>query len=210
MTLRVGVIGTGMIGQDHIRRVTQVVSGAEVVAVTDANERMVAKEVASRLPDATVHPSGQDLIADERVDAVVVCSWGPTHEEYVLACRRGRQAGVLREAARHHPGGLLAHHRRRGRGGQRLVRSGFMRRYDEAYRAMKDVVDAGQVGAPLLVLLGASQPRRSRSTTPTTWRSWTPRSTTSTPSGGCSARSSAAPCCRGKNSLAAVTCRTRC
>ena len=78
MTLRVGVIGTGMIGQDHIRRLTQVVSGAEVVAVTDADER-VAKEVASRLPDSTVHASGEDLIADERVDAVIVCSWGPTH-----------------------------------------------------------------------------------------------------------------------------------
>jgi myo-inositol 2-dehydrogenase / D-chiro-inositol 1-dehydrogenase len=34
MALRVGVIGTGKIGQDHIRRMTQVVSGAIVVAVT--------------------------------------------------------------------------------------------------------------------------------------------------------------------------------
>ena len=68
MTLRVGVIGTGMIGQDHIRRLTQVVSGAEVVAVTDTNEQ-AAKEVASGLPDATVHTTGEALIADERVDA---------------------------------------------------------------------------------------------------------------------------------------------
>ena len=48
-------------------------------------------------------PPAQDLIADERVDAVIVCSWGPTHEEYVAGLDRGRQAGVLREAAGHHP-----------------------------------------------------------------------------------------------------------
>ena len=48
MTLRVGVIGAGMIGQDHIRRLTQVVSGAEVVAVTDVNETGPS-EVAARL-----------------------------------------------------------------------------------------------------------------------------------------------------------------
>ena len=77
MTLRVGVIGTGMIGQDHIRRLTQVVSGAAVVAVSDANEQ-VAKEVASQLPDSVVHATGEELIADERVDAVIVCSWGPS------------------------------------------------------------------------------------------------------------------------------------
>jgi len=153
MTLRVGVIGTGMIGQDHIRRLTEVVSGAEVVAVTDANE-LVAKEVAARLPDATVHPSGADLIADERVDAVVVCSWGPTHEEYVVAsivagkpvfCEK--PLATTPEACRHIIDAEVAH-------GSRLVQVGFMRRYDESYRALKDVIDSGQIGAPLMYFSG--------------------------------------------------------
>jgi myo-inositol 2-dehydrogenase / D-chiro-inositol 1-dehydrogenase len=150
MTLRVGVIGTGMIGQDHIRRLTEVVSGAEVVAVTDADE-LVAKEVAARLPDATVHPAGADLIADERVDAVIVCSWGPTHEEYVVAsivagkpvfCEK--PLATTEEACSRIIDAEVE-------AGRRLVQVGFMRRYDAAYRAMKQVVDSGDIGSPLLV-----------------------------------------------------------
>ena len=41
--------------------------------------------MAAGLADATVHATGEDLIADDDVDAVIVCSWGPTHEQYVVA-----------------------------------------------------------------------------------------------------------------------------
>ena len=37
MTVNIGVIGVGMIGQDHIRRLTHVLSGARVSAVTDVD-----------------------------------------------------------------------------------------------------------------------------------------------------------------------------
>ena len=84
MTVRVGVIGTGMIGQDHIRRITQVLSGGQIAAVTDVDAAR-AGQVAAGLPAATVHPTGQDLIADGGVDAVLVASWGAAHEEHVLA-----------------------------------------------------------------------------------------------------------------------------
>jgi myo-inositol 2-dehydrogenase/D-chiro-inositol 1-dehydrogenase len=153
VTLRVGVIGTGMIGQDHIRRLTQVVSGAEVVAVSDANEQ-VAKEVASALPDATVHASGEDLVGDERVDAVLVCSWGPTHEAYVLASIAAgkpvfceKPLATSTEACRNILAAESAH-------GSRLVQVGFMRRYDESYRALTDIIDSGRIGAPLIYFSG--------------------------------------------------------
>jgi myo-inositol 2-dehydrogenase / D-chiro-inositol 1-dehydrogenase len=84
VTVNVGVIGAGMIGQDHIRRLTDVLSGARVTAVTDVDLDR-AKSAVERLPGVQVHETGQDLISDPGVDAVIVASWGPTHEEYVLA-----------------------------------------------------------------------------------------------------------------------------
>jgi myo-inositol 2-dehydrogenase / D-chiro-inositol 1-dehydrogenase len=149
MTLRIGVIGTGMIGQDHIRRITQVLSGAEITAVTDANPD-VAKQVAHDLPNAEEFDSGHELIRSGLVDAVLVTSWGPTHEEFVLSSIAAgkpvfceKPLATTAEACRRIIDAEVAV-------GRRLVQVGFMRRYDAAYRALKAVVDSGDIGAPLI------------------------------------------------------------
>ena len=44
MALNVGVVGVGKIGQEHIRRLTETLAGARVVAVSDADaDRCVAE-----------------------------------------------------------------------------------------------------------------------------------------------------------------------
>jgi myo-inositol 2-dehydrogenase/D-chiro-inositol 1-dehydrogenase len=150
MTVRVGVIGTGMIGQDHIRRITQVLSGGAVVAVTDVDAGR-AKQVAARLRGTTVHPTGRELIADSDVDAVLVTSWAATHEEHVLAAISAGKPVFCEKPLATSEEACLRIIDAEMATGRRLVQVGFMRRYDAAYNALKEVLDDGGIGVPLLM-----------------------------------------------------------
>jgi myo-inositol 2-dehydrogenase/D-chiro-inositol 1-dehydrogenase len=138
-----------MIGQDHIRRMTTVLSGVTVTAVTDVDAD-TAQRVGAGI-GATVHPTGEDVITDPAVDAVVVCSWGPTHEQYVLAAIEAGKPVFCEKPLATTADACLRIVEAEVALGSRLVQVGYMRRYDDAYRALKKVVDSGDLGAPLMM-----------------------------------------------------------
>lgn len=88
MSLKLGVIGTGAIGRDHIVAAVGALLNSQVVAVTDINLEQAAKVVADLNISAEVYLGGHALIHSPEVEAVLVTSWGPSHEEFVLAHRR--------------------------------------------------------------------------------------------------------------------------
>jgi myo-inositol 2-dehydrogenase / D-chiro-inositol 1-dehydrogenase len=149
MTVNVGVVGVGKIGQEHIRRLTETLAGARVVAVSDADSAL-AREVASRVQGATVHAAGEGLIAAKDVDAVIVTSWGDTHAAYVIAAIRAGKPVFCEKPMATTEADCSAILDAEVAFGRRLVQIGFMRRFDAQYRAMKETVQKGAIGSPLM------------------------------------------------------------
>jgi myo-inositol 2-dehydrogenase / D-chiro-inositol 1-dehydrogenase len=153
MTVNVGVIGVGMIGQDHIRRLTETLPGAKVVAVSDADGAR-AREVALRLDGAKVYAQGENLILAKEVEAVVVASWGPTHASFVLAAIKAVKPVFCEKPLATTEADCSAIIDAEVAFGRRLVQVGFMRRFDPQYRAMKETIASGAIGAPLIFQSG--------------------------------------------------------
>ncbi len=149
MTVRVGVVGAGMIGQQHARRLSGVLAGARVTAVADAVPGR-AEQLARSVPGAQALGTGPDVVASAEVDAVLVTSSGPSHEEYVLAAIGAGKPVFCEKPLAPEPGACLRIVEAEMAAGRRLVQVGFMRRYDDGYLAMKRAVDAGRIGTPLL------------------------------------------------------------
>src|SRR5271165_2772284 len=156
MTLKIGVIGVGMIGQDHIRRLTTVLAGASVVAVSDVEAKHV-QEVAARI-GARTYATGEALIAASDVEAVIVTSWGPTHARYVLASIEAGKPVFCEKPLAETVEDCEAVLDAETEHGKRLVQLGFMRRFDAQYRAMKETFLSGEIGAPLIFQSGHRNP----------------------------------------------------
>src|SRR5262245_23784502 len=146
--MRVGIIGTGVMGADHARLLATAVSGAELAAVSDVDAGRAAA-VAAGFPGVRVVSDPGELIRD--VDAVVIASSDGTHAEYVLACLAAGTPVLCEKPLAPTVDGCRRVVDAEAATGARLVTVGFMRRYDPGYLAMKDALDSGQLGAPLLL-----------------------------------------------------------
>ncbi|NTY63224.1 inositol 2-dehydrogenase [Mycolicibacterium sphagni] len=148
--LRVAVLGVGIMGADHVARLTSRISGARVTVVNDYLIEK-AEQIAAGIPGCRVISDPLDAIADPDVDAVVLATPGPAHEKQLLACLEHGKPVLCEKPLTTDVETSLEVVRREAELGKRLIQVGFMRRFDHEYARLKAMLDAGELGRPLVL-----------------------------------------------------------
>ncbi len=150
MGVRVAVVGAGAMGLDHVRRLTREIAGARVVAVAEPDPRRRTAALTAA-PGARGYPDLAAALAGGAVDAVLIASPGPAHEEVLLTCLAAGLPTLCEKplcpdaaAARRVVDAEL-------RGGRQLIQVGFMRRFDAEYAALRELIAQRRAGELLML-----------------------------------------------------------
>jgi myo-inositol 2-dehydrogenase/D-chiro-inositol 1-dehydrogenase len=153
--LRYGIIGTGMMGCEHIRNLA-LVPGVEVVAIADSDATSRAWGRAAVGRDVEVYDDHRELLRRARVDAVVVATPNFTHHDVLRAvfetrlhvlvekplCTEVEHCLAIADAAEKHPG---------------VVWVGMEYRYMRPVARLVEEVEGGAIGR--LVMLAIREHR---------------------------------------------------
>lgn len=149
MTVRVGIIGVGVMGADHAKTLVTQVPGASLQAIYDADPAR-ARIVASDTGAASVAASPQALINDGAVDAILIAAPDALHKDLTLAAIAARKPVLCEKPLAPTTAECLEVLSAETRLGRKLVQVGYMRRFDPAYVEMKAKRLSGQLGKALI------------------------------------------------------------
>jgi myo-inositol 2-dehydrogenase / D-chiro-inositol 1-dehydrogenase len=148
--LRIAVLGVGMMGADHVARITSHISGARVAVINDYLPEKAA-EIAASVPGSRVAADPFDAIIADDVDAVLLATPGPTHEKQLLACLEQGKPVLCEKPLTTDSASSLEVVRREAALGTPLIQVGFMRRFDPEYQQLKMLIEGGELGQPLVM-----------------------------------------------------------
>jgi myo-inositol 2-dehydrogenase/D-chiro-inositol 1-dehydrogenase len=148
--LRIAVLGVGLIGGQHVERVTNLISNARVTVVNDYSVDR-AHEIAATVPGARVVTDPFEAINAADVDALIVATPGPVHEEQLFAALAAGKPVLCEKPLTTDVHTALEVVRREAALGKKLIQVGFMRRFDNEYAALKRMLAAGDLGQPLMM-----------------------------------------------------------
>jgi len=141
------VIGTGFWGRNH-SRVFSELPNVKLEAVCDLDEER-ARDVAQKYGVSTVYSNYKDLLEDNNVDAVTICTPSNTHGELATAALRAGKDVLIEK-----PMAVEVTEARRilnlARKLDNIVSVGFIERFNPVVQKAKNMIGEGEVGEVLL------------------------------------------------------------
>lgn len=150
--LRVGVVGAGMMGADHVSRITHKISGARVSAIIepDANR---AEAATTHAPGSQAFTSIEDAIAADAVDAVLIAVPGQFHEPVLMPALEAGLPILCEKPLTPDSESSKRVVEQEQKLDRPHIQVGFMRRFDQEYAELRELITSGQAGE-LLMLRG--------------------------------------------------------
>ncbi|MFH8498427.1 Gfo/Idh/MocA family oxidoreductase [Streptomyces coeruleorubidus] len=147
--LFVGLIGAGRMGSFHAETLAHRLPGVHLAAIADPAPG-AAQRLGERLGCTTTYTDIGELLADPRIDAVVVVTPARTHADLVEAAAKAGKAVYCEKPM----AVTLAEADRAIKAAADAgipLQVGFNRRYDPGFRAAREKITAGGIGTPQLL-----------------------------------------------------------
>ncbi|MGA2390317.1 MAG: Gfo/Idh/MocA family oxidoreductase [Candidatus Sulfotelmatobacter sp.] len=146
--LGIGVVGVGEMGRRHAENLRRNVPDARLIAIADVSEDR-ARRAAEEL-EIDLHYSSLDAMLENKdIQAVVIATPDKFHARAIqLATRAGKDILCEKPLALNLPDARAALTAAEKAGTRLQV--GFMRRYDPAYAAAMQRIEAGEIGIPVI------------------------------------------------------------
>ncbi|PIO96140.1 Gfo/Idh/MocA family oxidoreductase [Pleomorphomonas carboxyditropha] len=150
MSIRIALLGAGIMGADHARIVSGDLPGATLQVVCDAFPER-AKAVADECGAADVAADPMAVIARRDVDAVLIASPDETHAPLSIAAIAAGKPVLCEKPLAQSSADCLAVMEAEAKAGRFFVQVGFMRRFDQSYAEMKAALDGGELGQAIMM-----------------------------------------------------------
>jgi len=149
MSLRIGIIGLGVMGADHATIINSKTSNSSITAIYDNNISRTEK-ISKIFKNVDIKKDPIDLINSKNVDAVLIASPDKTHAMYTLECIKKRKFVLCEKPLSPNLNQCKKIIEAETKIGKKLVQVGFMRRFDPAYNEMKKNYNNKKFGKALL------------------------------------------------------------
>jgi predicted dehydrogenase len=144
---RIGVIGLGEVGQHHVRGVLGA-RGADLAAIADLDAQLLAETAGTT--GAAQYVDGVALLADESLDAVIICVPHKYHADLAVeALDRGKHVLVEKPMAvtTAECDRMIAAAEQAGR----LLTVSHNQLFYEPHRKAKEMINRGAIGSPTML-----------------------------------------------------------